>query len=236
MVLARDSDGCMRPDVALLQSPPPSIFCCVFCETRLQPLPKQIEACHVVPHAERERLGKSLDVQQQLAIGGSVEDIANGVSVCSICHGVFDSGLLWVEGDVNHTWVIHVHESSMQVAHFRALHKKPVRIPPNPTFPFPGEVAWRWRKEWAEVKREDAAEKAADRLAKLNLGVVCPGSCGGKARNKSCKNGLCKSCCEQSNTSCSTHPRVSRVTTNAAASSSGASSIALAPAMARLDE
>lgn len=226
MVLARDSEGCVRPDAALLQSPPPAIFRCVFCEKLLQPLKKQIEACHVVPHAVGERLGKSLDVEQQLAIGGSTEDIANGVSVCSICHGVFDSGLLWVEVDADGTQRIHVHESSRQVAHYAPLHEKRVHMPANPAFPFPGVAAWRWRREWATMQRDHDVAQTERKLAELELqgSPQIPCRCGRANVNKKCRTGTqntpaCKKCCEKSGQVCAPH-RLAGVAAAAASSSS----------------
>ena len=96
VVLARDSDGCVRPDAARF-GPPACIYRCVFCHKLFLPGKKQIEAAHLVPHALNERLEKELDTRMLLAIGGSIDSLSNGVSACSICHGRFDDGLIWVE-------------------------------------------------------------------------------------------------------------------------------------------
>ena len=204
MVLARDSEGQVRPDDAKKQVPLPIIFCCVFCEQLYQPLPKQIDACHVIPHADQQ--GKAVTVAHLLGIGGSLEDIGNGVSVCSICHGVFDSGLLWVEVDATGVQRIFVHEDSRAVEHFRPLHDKLVRLPSDPSFTFPGAVAWLWRKEWALLKRQALRDQLVDAELAQSMGDASlqepqtpkvPCSCGlaGEFQNQLCPNKLCKACC-----------------------------------------
>ncbi|MDB5794433.1 MAG: hypothetical protein JWR25_812, partial [Noviherbaspirillum sp.] len=138
-------------------------------------------------------------------VGGSLHTLLNGVSVCSICHGVFDSGLLWVELDAAGVQRIFVHEDSRAVQHFQPLHSKLVRMPSDPTFAFPGAVAWQWRKEWAPLKRQWLRDKADAELAKSMADASLqepqtpkvPCSCGvaGNFKNQKCPNKLCKSCC-----------------------------------------
>jgi len=229
MVLARDSDGCVRPDVALLQSPPPAIFRCVFCEKLLLPHKRQIEAAHVIPHSADERFELELSNQLLLLIGG-LEHFGNGVSACSICHGEFDNGLLWVDVQAaDGTQLIHVHESLREVVDFAPLHSKPVRKPAHPEFPFPGAAAWAWRKKWAAAKRERDAEQLRLKLAEMELGsarVLC--GCGGGDINKKCRSGpnkspLCKQCCELTQKVCAPHKHTATGSTASASAASPAS-------------
>ena len=223
VVLQRDSDGCIRPDAIVT---PASIYRCVFCEGSFLPLPKQIEAAHVVPHALFERLGKVLDGETVLRIGGGLEVLTNGVSACSVCHGIFDSGLMWVEQNDDAALAVRtifVHESIRSVQHsIGKLHGCKLRLPSDPSFPFPGAIAWRGRKEWAVLRRDRAAEKVAEKLAQLELqgSPPIPCSCGlaGKNKNRKCPNNLCKACCDKTSHGCGVHPPSAR--TKQAASSS----------------
>jgi hypothetical protein len=222
VVLARDSDGNVRPDEASLAAPV-SIFRCVFCKAAK--LPNLVKGAHVVPHSERERLGKVLDNPTLLRIGG-VESLSNGVSVCNDCHEEFDAGLMWVEQANDATPpTIHVHDSirSVQLS-IGQLHEHTLRRPCDTSFPFPSALAFLWRKEWAVLKRDKSADKTAEKLAKLGLGGDCPGSCGGKPKNKACKNGLCKGCCDKTITGCSVHPLSGRPVPPVAAAAAAAPS------------
>jgi hypothetical protein len=233
VVLQRDSDGCVRPDTPARSMA--SIYRCVFCAGSFLPLPKQIEAAHVVPHAERERLQKALDGETLLRIGGGLEVLTNGVSACSVCHGIFDAGLMWVEqADDAATRTICVDASIRDVQRsIGQLHGRRLLVPSDASFPFPGCVAWRWRAEWAQLKRADAADKVADKLAKLALGgpTPCSGRCGGaKTRNQSCKNGWCKACCDLTPDGCTVHPLSQRRCNAAAAAASAAAASTAASA------
>ena len=215
VVLARDSDGNVRPDIAALAAPA-AIFRCVFCEGHF--VWNLVKGAHVVPHSERERLGKALDVPTLLRIGG-VESLNNGVSACNNCHEEFDSGLMWIEQANNSELpTIHVHESirSVQLS-IGQLHGRSLRRPSDPSFPFPSALAFQWRKEWATLKRDKSAAKVVEKLARLGLGGDCPGSCGGKPKNKACKNGLCKPCCDQTVNGCGVHPLAARASPAASA-------------------
>jgi len=213
VVLARDSDGCVRPDAAKL-CPPACIYRCVFCHQLFLPGKKQIEAAHLIPHAPNERLGKELDMPTLIAIGGSVDSLTNGVSACSICHGRFDDGLMWVEmADDTAPRTVVVDASIRGVdQHVGPLHNTLLRTPPDATFPFPGVVAWRWRKEWAQLKRQQAAESVAKQLAELELhgSPQLPCRCGRANINKKCRTGAdgtptCKPCCRETGKPCTAH-------------------------------
>jgi hypothetical protein len=231
VVLARDSDGCVRPDAAKL-GPPACIYRCVFCHKLFLPGKKQIEAAHLIPHAPLERLGKELDVPTLIAIGGSVDSLTNGVSACSICHGRFDDGLVWVEMADSATLRIVVHESIRAVdQNIGPLHQTLLRTPPDASFPFPGVVAWRWRKEWAELRRQQAEDAIAKQLAELELhgSPQVPCRCGRANINKKCRTGAggaatCKPCCRLSNKPCAAHGL-----TAGAASASGSSAAVTSP-------
>ena len=117
--------------------------------------------------------------------------LSHGVSACSACH---DSGLMWVEQASDAaTRTIYVDASIRDVQRsIGQLHGRPLRVPSDVSFLFPGCVAWRWSAEWAELNRADAADK----LAKLTRGgpTPCFGRCfGAKTRNQSCKKGWCQS-------------------------------------------
>lgn len=205
VVLARDSDGNVRPDVASLAAPA-AVFRCVFCARAF--VWNLVKGAHVVPHSGRERLGLELEVATLLRIGG-VESLSNGVSSCNDCHEVFDAGLMWVEQEsdaIPPTIFVHDSIRGVQLSIGR-LHDQPLRRPADGTFPFPTALAFQWRKQWAELKRGRAADKVAEKLAKLALGGACTGSCGGKPFNKACKRRpqMCKPCCGDAG-GCSTHP------------------------------
>ena len=213
VVLARDSEGCVRPDAAKL-GPPACIYRCVFCHKLFLPGKKQIEAAHVIPHAPNERLGKEFDTPTLVAIGGSIDSLTNGVSVCSICHGSFDDGLMWVER-VNSTSVMTVVvDASIRTVdqHAGPLHNTVLRTPTDARFPFPGEEAWQWRKEWAELRRQQQAASIARKLAELDLQgspqLLC--RCGRANINKKCRTGAggtpsCKQCCREASKTCAAH-------------------------------
>jgi hypothetical protein len=203
VVLARDSDGNVRPDEAVLQAPA-AVFRCVFCADAF--LPKLIKGAHVVPHSERERLGLDLEVTTLLRIGG-VESLSNGLSACNNCHEEFDEGLVWVEQDSHSTPpTIFVRESirAVQLSIGR-LHGQPLRRPADASFPFPSALAFQWRKQWAALKREKTAESVADKLAQLAVGGTCS-VCTERALNKACKKNpkLCAQCCRSAG-GCSVH-------------------------------
>jgi hypothetical protein len=237
VVLARDSDGCVRPDAARLGAPA-CIYRCVFCHKVFLPGKKQIEAAHVVPHAVSERLGKEVDVPTLLAIGGSIDSLGNGVSACSICHGRFDDGLIWVDmlGDAAPRTIV-VHESIRGVdLNISPLHNTLLRTPSDSTFLFPGVVAWRWRKEWAELRRQQAEESVSRQLAELELQgspqVKC--SCARANINKQCRTGAggtptCKPCCRESGKSCATHNFAGAVSSASPSAVSAAAAAAAHP-------
>ena len=233
VVLARDSDGCVRPDTAKF-GPPACIYRCVFCQKLFLPGKKQIEAAHLVPHAPNERLGKELDTRTLIAIGGSIDSLSNGVSACSICHGRFDDGLIWVEApDDASPRTIVIHDSIRAVdQHVGPLHNTLLRMPSDATFPFPSVVAWRWRKEWAELKRQQMADSLARQLAELELqgSPQVPCKCGRANINKKCRTGAgstptCKPCCKESKKLCVPHGLSGAVDTASASASAVAAAL-----------
>jgi hypothetical protein len=238
VVLARDSDGCVRPDVAKLRpSVEQRIFRCVFCQESFMPLRKQVEAAHVVPHADYERLGVPVPLLLQLLLGGGFECVANGISACSTCHGQFDDGLMWVEVAADASLSIAVDETIRTVAKIGVLHGRPVRLPHDVALhsAFPCALAWRWRKEWAACKRQHDADVLAKKLEALEVKGIpkVPCRCGRGVVRKTCDTGpdqspLCKQCCLSTGTACKSHQHQSSCAAPSPASASSSSSSAAA--------
>lgn len=203
MVLARDSDHHLRPEHAI-KIRPPLLYRCVFCKKLLPALDHLIQACHVIPHSEKKRLGKEVSMEHMLAVGGFLECILNGVSLCALCHVTFDSGLMWVDVEQDGALRIFVHEDWRDVPDFQPKHGQLVQRT-DPRFAFPAAVAWQWHKEWAAIKRNCAtdselAQSMDDASLQDSRNTLVPCDCKKGFRDRACVRLTCKSCCLETKT------------------------------------
>lgn len=197
---------------------------CVFCGVCRDP--GQLQAAHLIPNSVAERYG--LDVSEDLlgVIGGYYETTLNAVSACTLCHPLFDGGVLWAEpaaaGSVSSAssvasstasaslpWqtvrgsdlVLRV-DASLRSDHSKSLSGRRLRLPGGANgqtslLPFPVAPVWEWRRRWAPLRSEDAL---AEEMGKLGVSGPCDrkNACmsSTRQRNKNCTRRMCLQCCQ----------------------------------------
>lgn len=130
---------------------------CLFCHIVYPSELRQVGAAHVIPSlAKKRRLlcadrHESNESVREYFSHPKNHSVQNGVTLCGLCAGLFEDGLVWVDAQQ----LIVVHCSIRRESFVRARHGQPLRMPADAAqrANMPTAAQWAWRKRWAKAKR-----------------------------------------------------------------------------------
>ena len=184
---------------------------CVFCGVCRAP--SQLQAAHLIPNSVSERYGLEVSPSLLGVIGGYFETTLNAVAACTLCHQLFDRGLIWAEprtapvalrsapvtaDTATLPWqsvpvgelVLWVDASLLSYSELSAGHGLRLPQAERVLLPFPVAPVWEWRRRWAAKKCED---ELAKEMGKLGLSGPCErmGACLSR-RQRNCARRMCR--------------------------------------------